>query len=71
MQQFGRGVLWTLFILPLLRMSKGSFWQVSLIAGLLLALLLNPLPTAFARRGFIGLSKKDELSHTAAQVLRR
>jgi len=41
MLQLGRGVLWTLFTLPILRMSKGGAWQIALIAGLLLALPMN------------------------------
>jgi hypothetical protein len=39
--QLGRGVLWALFTLPLIRMTKGSPWQIALIAGLLLALPMN------------------------------
>jgi hypothetical protein len=39
--QFGRGILWALFTLPLIRMTKGSPWQIALIAGLLLALPMN------------------------------
>jgi hypothetical protein len=39
--QLGRGILWALFTLPLIRMTKGSPWQIALIAGLLLALPMN------------------------------
>jgi hypothetical protein len=39
--QLGRGILWTLFTLPLIRMTKGSPWLIALIAGLLLALPMN------------------------------
>ncbi len=39
--QLGRGILWALFTLPLLRMTKGSPWQIALVAGLLLALPMN------------------------------
>jgi len=39
--QLGRGILWTLFTLPLIRMTRGSAWQIALIAGLLLALPMN------------------------------
>ncbi len=39
--QLGRGILWALFTLPLIRMTKGSPWQIAIIAGLLLALPMN------------------------------
>jgi hypothetical protein len=39
--QLGRGILWLLFALPVIRMSKGSPWQIALIVGLLLALPMN------------------------------
>jgi hypothetical protein len=39
--QFGRGVLWALFALPVIRMSKGKPWQIALLVGVLLALPMN------------------------------
>ena len=39
--QLGRGVLWTLFAMPVIRMSKGNAWQIALLVGLLLALPMN------------------------------
>jgi hypothetical protein len=48
--QLGRGTLWALFALPVIRMSKGSPWQIALMIGLLLALPMNishALPNPF------------------------
>ncbi len=48
--QLGRGILWTLFALPIIRSSKGSPWQIALIVGLYLALPMNishALPNPF------------------------
>jgi hypothetical protein len=39
--QLGRGILWALFALPVIRMSKGSTWQIALLVGVLLALPMN------------------------------
>lgn len=39
--QLLRGVLWTLFALPVIRMSRGGSWQVALLVGLLYALPMN------------------------------
>lgn len=39
--QLGRGILWALFSLPVIRMSKGSTWQIALLVGVLLALPMN------------------------------
>ncbi len=39
--QLGRGVLWALFALPVIRMSKGKPWQIALLIGVLLALPMN------------------------------
>jgi hypothetical protein len=48
--QLGRGILWALFALPVIRSSKGSPWQIALIVGLYLALPMNishALPNPF------------------------
>jgi hypothetical protein len=39
--QLARGVLWALFALPVIRMSKGNTWQIALMIGLFLALPMN------------------------------
>lgn len=39
--QLLRGVLWTLFALPVLRMTRGSAWHVALVVGLFVALPMN------------------------------
>jgi hypothetical protein len=39
--QLGRGVLWALFALPVIRMSKGAPWHIALLVGILLALPMN------------------------------
>lgn len=39
--QLGRGILWALFALPVIRMSKGSTWQIAILVGMLLALPMN------------------------------
>jgi hypothetical protein len=39
--QLARGILWALFALPVIRMSKGSPWQIALMVGVLLALPMN------------------------------
>jgi hypothetical protein len=39
--QLGRGILWALFALPVIRMSKGPAWKVALLVGVLLALPMN------------------------------
>lgn len=36
-----RALLWTLFALPVIRMTRGPRWQVAIITGLLLALPMN------------------------------
>jgi len=47
--QFGRGLLWMLFVLPIIRMHKGGKWEVGLTVALLFAvwsvqlLIPNPL----------------------------
>jgi hypothetical protein len=48
--QLVRGVLWALFALPIIRMSKGGAWQIALLVGVLLALPMNivhALPNPF------------------------
>lgn len=54
--QFGRGLLWMLFALPVIRMHKGMKWEISLTIALLLAIwslqlfMLNPfMPPEVAR----------------------
>jgi hypothetical protein len=39
--QLMRGVLWALIVLPVIRMSKGSPWQIALMMGIFLALPMN------------------------------
>ncbi len=39
--QMLRALLWLLFALPVIRMTRGSLWQVALVVGLLLALPMN------------------------------
>ncbi len=48
--QFFRAMLWVLFALPVIRMTKGPIWQVAVIVGLLYALPMNighAVPNAF------------------------
>jgi hypothetical protein len=39
--QVARSALWVLFALPVIRMARGSAWQVALLVGLLFALPMN------------------------------
>jgi hypothetical protein len=39
--QIVRSALWVLFALPVIRMSRGSAWQIALLVGLLFALPMN------------------------------
>jgi hypothetical protein len=39
--QILRALLWVLFALPIIRMTRGTRWQVALVVGLLLALPMN------------------------------
>jgi hypothetical protein len=39
--QVARGVLWVLFALPVLRMTRGPLWQAAILVGLLYALPMN------------------------------
>jgi hypothetical protein len=39
--QLARGIMWAMFALPIIRMTRGSVWQVALIVGLLFALPMN------------------------------
>lgn len=39
--QVARSALWVLFALPVIRMTRGSAWQVALLVGLLFALPMN------------------------------